>query len=178
MHCPFCQHPNNRVLESRSAESGRSIRRRRECLCCARRFTTYERIEYVPITVVKRDGHSELFDRSKVLRGLVRACEKTEVSSQLMETIVDDIEADLQQRANREVDSVEIGEMVLAKLQPINEVAFVRFASVYRQFKGIRDFTDTLKQLRNQSNEQHEHLSLEEMEQGTEQPTLAISTTN
>jgi transcriptional repressor NrdR len=99
MHCPFCQHVNNRVLESRSAESGRSIRRRRECLRCQRRFTTYERIEYVPITVTKRDQDNELFDRSKVLRGIVRACEKTDVSPQLMESIVDDIESELQQRA-------------------------------------------------------------------------------
>ena len=147
MHCPFCQHINNRVLESRSAEAGRSIRRRRECLRCKRRFTTYERIEYVPVTVIKRNQENERFDRSKVLRGIVRACEKTEVSSQIMEGIVDDIEAELQQRANREITSAEIGELVLSKLQNINEVAFVRFASVYRQFQGIRDFADTLKQL-------------------------------
>lgn len=151
MHCPFCQHPNNRVLESRSAEAGRSIRRRRECLRCERRFTTYERIEYVPITVVKRNNDHELFERSKVLRGLVRACEKTPVSSQVIETIVDDIEAELQQRASREVRSAEIGEMVLAKLQTINEVAFVRFASVYRQFQGIRDFADALSLLQDNS---------------------------
>jgi transcriptional repressor NrdR len=147
MHCPFCQHPNNRVLESRSAEAGHSIRRRRECLRCARRFTTYERIEYVPITVIKRSEEQELFERSKVLRGIARACEKTDVSSQAMENIVDDIEADLQQRNNREVNSTEIGEMVLARLRPISEVAFIRFASVYRQFQGIKDFTNTLSQL-------------------------------
>jgi transcriptional repressor NrdR len=147
MHCPFCQHLNNRVLESRSAEAGRSIRRRRECLRCERRFTTYERIEYVPVTVIKRSDDRELFERSKVLRGIVRACEKTPVSSLAMEAIVDDIEAELQQRATREVTSVELGEMVLAKLQVMNEVAFVRFASVYRQFQGIRDFAETLSQL-------------------------------
>jgi transcriptional repressor NrdR len=147
MHCPFCQHANNRVLESRSAESGRSIRRRRECLRCKRRFTTYERIEYVPVTVIKRNQENELFDRSKVLRGIVRACEKTDVSPQMMESIVDDIESELQQRTTREITSAEIGELVLAKLKSINEVAFVRFASVYRQFQGIRDFTDTLQQL-------------------------------
>jgi transcriptional repressor NrdR len=149
MHCPFCQHPNNRVLESRSAEAGHSIRRRRECLRCERRFTTYERIEYVPITVIKRDDAHELFDRSKVLRGISLACEKTDIPSKQMENIVDDIEADLQQRNNREVSSVEIGEMVLARLKPLSEVAFIRFASVYRQFQGIRDFTDTLNQLQN-----------------------------
>ncbi|TVP67609.1 MAG: transcriptional regulator NrdR [Leptolyngbya sp. LCM1.Bin17] len=152
MHCPFCQHPNNRVLESRSAEAGRSIRRRRECLRCERRFTTYERIEYVPITVIKRNSDHELFERSKVLRGIVRACEKTPVTPQTIETVVDDIEAELQQRASREVNSAEIGEMVLAKLQTINEVAFVRFASVYRQFQGIRDFTDALSLLQDQAN--------------------------
>lgn len=150
MHCPFCQHLNNRVLESRSAEAGRSIRRRRECLRCERRFTTYERIEYVPVTVIKRSEDRELFERSKLLRGIVRACEKTPVSSLAMESIVDDIEAELQQRATREVASAEIGEMVLTKLQALNEVAFVRFASVYRQFQGIRDFAETLSQLQDE----------------------------
>jgi transcriptional repressor NrdR len=154
MHCPFCQHPNNRVLESRSAESGQSIRRRRECLRCGRRFTTYERIEYVPITVIKRSEEQELFERSKVLRGIVRACEKTDISSKKMENIVDDIEAELQQRSTREISSSEIGEMVLNRLKPLSEVAFIRFASVYRQFQGIRDFTDTLNQLqRSQEND-------------------------
>ena len=147
MQCPFCQHPNNRVLESRSAESGRSIRRRRECLECNRRFTTYERIEYVPITVLKRDGDRESFDRSKILRGIARACEKTGISLQKMESVVDDIEAELQQRASREVESSEIGELVLRHLQAISEVAYVRFASVYRQFRGIRDFAETLNHL-------------------------------
>jgi transcriptional repressor NrdR len=160
MHCPFCQHPHNRVLESRSAEAGHSIRRRRECLRCARRFTTYERIEYVPITVIKRSEEQELFERSKVLRGIARACEKTNISTPMMESIVDDIEADLQQRSSREVSSTEIGEMVLSRLKPISEVAFVRFASVYRQFQGIRDFTEALRQLQTSSSAQdlnHDH---------------------
>ena len=147
MQCPFCQHPNNRVLESRSAESGRSIRRRRECLECNRRFTTYERIEYVPITVIKRCGDRESFDRSKILRGITRACEKTGISLSKMESVVDDIEAELQQRSSREVESSEIGELVLRQLQLISEVAYVRFASVYRQFRGIRDFAETLNHL-------------------------------
>jgi len=154
MHCPFCQHPNNRVLESRSAEAGHSIRRRRECLRCGRRFTTYERIEYVPVTVIKRNEEQELFDRSKVLRGIARACEKTDIPSQSMGKIVDDIEAELQQRSTREVSSSEIGEMVLSRLKPLSEVAFIRFASVYRQFQGIRDFTDTLNQLQNHQQSQ------------------------
>ena len=147
MQCPFCQHANNRVLESRSAESGRSIRRRRECLKCNSRFTTYERIEYIPITVIKRNGNRELFNRSKLLRGIVRACEKTGTDAARLETIVDNIEADLQQRATREIASGDIGELVLEQLRPLSEVAYVRFASVYRQFTGIRDFADALSHL-------------------------------
>ncbi|MFM7603037.1 MAG: transcriptional regulator NrdR [Pseudanabaena sp.] len=144
MLCPFCQHTDSRVLESRSAEAGCSIRRRRECLNCQRRFTTYERIEFVPITVVKRDGVSESFDRSKLLRGMIRACEKTGVSQTALESIIDEIEAQLQVRDRHQVSSVEIGEMVLQYLQDVSEVAYVRFASVYRQFKGVRDFAEAL----------------------------------
>ncbi|MBE9177149.1 transcriptional regulator NrdR [Oculatella sp. LEGE 06141] len=147
MRCPFCQFPDNRVLESRSAESGQSVRRRRECLQCDRRFTTYERIEFVPVIVIKRNSDRESFDRSKLLRGVMRACEKTGVSSLALEALVDEIEADLQQRAVREVPSNEIGELVLQHLQNLNEVAYVRFASVYRQFRGIRDFADALNHL-------------------------------
>ena len=149
MRCPACQHPDNRVLESRSAESGQSIRRRRECLQCGHRFTTYERIEFIPITVVKRDGQRESFDRSKLLRGVVRACEKTGVSASQQETLVDEIESDLQQRSIREIASNEIGELVLESLRLLSEVAYIRFASVYRQFRGIRDFVDTLHDLQN-----------------------------
>jgi len=148
MQCPFCQHTDSRVLESRSAEAGQSVRRRRECLSCRRRFTTYERIEFVQITVIKRDGQRESFDRSKLLRGIIRACEKTGVSLEQQEALVDEIEAELQQRAVREVTSAEIGDLVLARLQPLSEVAYIRFASVYRQFQGIRDFIDTLDRLR------------------------------
>ncbi|MEO0868362.1 MAG: transcriptional regulator NrdR [Cyanobacteria bacterium J06642_11] len=147
MQCPFCQHANNRVLESRSAEAGRSIRRRRECLKCEGRFTTYERIEYVPVTVIKRSGSRELFNRSKLLRGIVRACEKTGLDGARLETLVDNIEMLLQQRSTREIASEDIGELVLQQLKPLNEVAYVRFASVYRQFTGIRDFADTLNHL-------------------------------
>lgn len=155
MQCPFCQHPNNRVLESRSAESDRSIRRRRECMDCERRFTTYERIEYVPVTVLKRGGDRESFDRSKLLRGIVTACEKTGVSPHAVELLVDEIEAELQQKAVREVTSGEIGERVLNRLQRLSEVAYVRFASVYRQFQGIRDFTETMSQLESQLEDDH-----------------------
>lgn len=149
MRCPFCQFPDNRVLESRSAESGHSVRRRRECLRCGRRFTTYERIEFVPVVVLKKSGERESFDRSKLLRGIVTACEKTGISHAELENVVDEIEAELQQRSAREVASSEIGELVLKHLQTLNEVAYVRFASVHRQFKGIRDFVETLNHLQN-----------------------------
>ncbi len=160
MQCPFCQHPSNRVLESRSAESERSIRRRRECLECERRFTTYERIEYVPITVVKRGGNRESFNRSKLLRGIVTACEKTGISARTVEVLVDEIESGLQQQAIREVTSEEIGERVLRSLQQVSEVAYVRFASVYRQFQGIRDFTEALSHLEDKDNRSGEVIEL------------------
>lgn len=147
MRCPFCQHPDNRVLESRSTEAGQSIRRRRECLDCQRRFTTYEHIEFVPITVLKQNGERESFDRSKLLRGIVRACQKTGIAIARLEALVDEIESQLQQRAVREVTSLEIGELVLKQLQTLSEVAYVRFASVYRQFRSIQDFIETLEEL-------------------------------
>jgi transcriptional repressor NrdR len=118
-------------------------------LKCARRFTTYERIEFVPITVLKRNGDRESFDRSKLLRGIIRACEKVEASSMQIEAIVDEIEAELQQRAVREVPSSEIGELVLQHLRNLSEVAYIRFASVYRKFQGIHDFVETLNHLQN-----------------------------
>ncbi|MEM8830530.1 MAG: transcriptional regulator NrdR [Cyanobacteria bacterium P01_G01_bin.19] len=151
MHCPNCQHTESRVLESRSTESGQSIRRRRECLNCKRRFTTYERIELVPITVIKRDNGRESFDRAKLLRGLLRACEKTTVSHQKAEAIVDSIEARLQQNSGREFTSSEIGELVLQSLRYENEVAYIRFASVYRKFQGIKDFIETLNHLQQEN---------------------------
>lgn len=147
MQCPFCQHPDNRVLESRSTEAGQSIRRRRECLNCQRRFTTYERIEFVPITVLKQNGDRESFDRSKLLRGMVRACQKTGISAMRLEALVDEIESELQQRTVKEVPSLEIGELVLQHLKCVSEVAYVRFASVYRQFQSIGDFVETLDAL-------------------------------
>lgn len=150
MQCPFCQHPDNRVLESRSTEAGQSIRRRRECLSCQRRFTTYERIEFLPITVLKQNGERELFDRSKILRGILHACQKTGIPTVRLEAMVDEIESELQQRSVREVKSLEIGELVLQQLKLLSEVAYVRFASVYRQFQGIRDFVETLDDLSRQ----------------------------
>lgn len=153
MRCPYCQHTDSRVLESRSTEAGQSIRRRRECLQCKHRFTTYERIEFVPVTVIKRDDRRESFDSSKLLRGIIRACEKTGIPQVRLEALVDEIEAELQQRTVREVTSNEIGELVLQHLQSLSEVAYVRFASVYRQFQGIRDFVETLDRLKSHVNE-------------------------
>ncbi len=148
MRCSVCCHTDSRVLESRAAEAGRSVRRRRECLRCGHRFTTYERVEFVPIVVLKRNGDRESFDSSKLLRGIMRACEKTGLSLEAQERVVADVEAEIEQRTVREVTSAEIGELILQALRPLNEVAYIRFASVYRKFQGIRDFVDTLEQLR------------------------------
>ena len=156
MHCPYCQHTESRVLESRSTEAGQSIRRRRECLNCKHRFTTYERIEFVPITVIKRDNSRESFDRSKLLRGLIRACEKTEIPYNKIEAIVDNIVAKLQQNLEREFQSAAIGELVLKYLRPESEVAYIRFASVYRNFQGIKDFVETLDRLQNEKSQEQD----------------------
>ena len=145
VQCPSCQNTDSRVLESRAADGGRSVRRRRECLNCEFRFTTYERVETVPITVIKRNGNRETFSRSKLLHGLSRACEKTGLAPERLETIVDELELTLQQRNGREVSSHDIGELVLEQLKELSEVAYVRFASVYRQFSGVSDFVATLE---------------------------------
>ena len=148
MQCPSCQNTDSRVLESRSADSGRSVRRRRECLNCDFRFTTYERVETIPIYVLKKSGAKELFNRSKIINGLNRACEKTLIHGSKIEFIVDEIELELHQGVCKEIKSIEIGEMVLTHLKDINEVAYIRFASVYRQFNGINDFMKTLEALK------------------------------
>ena len=148
MQCPSCQNTDSRVLESRSADSGRSVRRRRECLNCDFRFTTYERVETTPITVLKRNGAKELFNRNKIISGLSRACEKTLMNESKIDLIVDEIELELHQGVRKEINSIEIGEMVLTHLKDINEVAYIRFASVYRQFNGINDFMKTLEALK------------------------------
>ena len=145
MQCPSCQNTDSRVLESRAADGGRSVRRRRECLNCEFRFTTYERVETVPITVIKRNGNRETFSRSKLLHGLSRACEKTGLAPERLETLVDELELTLQQRNGREVSSQDIGELVLEQLKGVSEVAYIRFASVYRQFSGVSDFVATLE---------------------------------
>ena len=152
MQCPSCQNTDSRVLESRAADGGRSVRRRRECLNCDFRFTTYERVETAPITVIKRNGNREIFSRSKLLHGLNRACEKTGLDASRLETLLDDLELQLQQRSGKEVNSAEIGELVLKELKQISEVAYIRFASVYRQFRGIDDFVSTLETMNAEQN--------------------------
>ena len=152
MQCPSCQNTDSRVLESRSADGGRSVRRRRECLHCDFRFTTYERVETVPINVIKRNGSREIFSRSKLLHGLNRACEKTGLDATKLEAMVEDVELQLQQRAGRDISSAEIGELVLIELKGISEVAYIRFASVYRQFRGIDDFVATLETMSSDKN--------------------------
>ena len=154
MQCPSCQNTDSRVLESRSADSGRSVRRRRECLNCDFRFTTYERVETTPITVLKKNGAKELFNRTKIISGLSRACEKTLINESKIKFIVDEIELKLNQGIRKEVETIEIGEMVLTQLKEINEVAYIRFASVYRQFHGINDFITTIDSLKPLKKEQ------------------------
>ena len=147
MKCPFCGYTESKVVDSRPAEDGEKIRRRRECLKCSRRFTTYEVIETIPIMVIKKDKSREAFDRNKLLRGLVRACEKRPVSVELLDSMVEEIEADLQNSLQREVPSSKIGELVMEKLKSVDEVAYVRFESVYRQFGDINSFMQELKTL-------------------------------
>ena len=137
MRCPFCGYAESKVIDSRPAEEGSTIRRRRECLSCKKRFTTYEIMERLPLVVVKRDGSRQTFDRIKVMNGMLRACEKRPVSLSALEKIADDIEQDLQNSLEREVSTTEIGEMVMKKLKGVDEVAYVRFASVYRRFQDI-----------------------------------------
>ncbi|MBR5283506.1 MAG: transcriptional regulator NrdR, partial [Clostridia bacterium] len=147
MKCPFCGYSESKVVDSRPTDEGSSIRRRRECLSCASRFTTYETVEYLPIIVVKKDGSRQTFDRSKLLSGLVKACEKRPVSLAQLEQVVTDIELNISNSLNREVTSEYIGELAMKQLKAIDEVAYVRFASVYRQFKDINTFMDELTKL-------------------------------
>lgn len=147
MKCPFCGYSESKVIDSRPAEEGATIRRRRECLDCKKRFTTYEVIERMPLVVIKRDGSRQSFDRVKLINGMVRACEKRPVTLAQLEGIADEIEQELQSRIDREVDSVDVGEMVMRRLKNIDEVAYVRFASVYRSFKDINTFMEELSKL-------------------------------
>ncbi|MEN2467490.1 transcriptional regulator NrdR [Ornithinibacillus sp. FSL M8-0202] len=147
MRCSNCQNKNTKVLDSRPIEEGRSIRRRRECEKCGYRFTTFERIEEVPLIVVKKDGNRQEFSREKLVRGLIRACEKRPVSIEQIESIAFDVEKALRNTGASEIDSEEVGEMVMERLSTVDDVAYVRFASVYRQFKDINVFLDELKDL-------------------------------
>ena len=147
MKCPFCGYTESKVIDSRPAEEGATIRRRRECLACQKRFTTYEIIERLPLVVVKRDGSRQTFDKVKLINGMVRACEKRPVPLTTLEKIADEIEQELQSGLEREVKTVDIGEMVMSRLKAVDEVAYVRFASVYRSFKDINTFMDELTKL-------------------------------
>ena len=147
MKCPFCSHLEDKVVDSRESKEGEVIRRRRECLACAKRFTSYERIEQIPNVVVKKDGRRERFDRDKVLAGLMRACEKRNVSMATLEGIADGVEQLVQESPDREVPSTVIGEHLMERLRELDKVAFVRFASVYRDFKDVDQFMAELKGL-------------------------------
>ncbi len=147
MKCPFCGHTEDRVVDSRVGRDGDFIRRRRECLKCSRRYTTYEYIEDVLPMVVKRDGRREPFDRAKLRNSILKACEKRSVGVQAGDNVVADVEARLHERAEKEVSSLELGDLVMTKLQQLDQVAYVRFASVYRQFKDIAQFMDEVKGL-------------------------------
>ena len=147
MKCPYCGHEEDKVVDSRSSQEGDAIRRRRECLKCQRRYTTYEHIEGVSLMVFKKDGRRESFDRKKVLSGLVKSCEKRPISVEKLEETVDDIERTLQRNFDKEVASVEIGELIMQRLGKLDQVAYVRFASVYREFKDVNQFMKELKQI-------------------------------
>ena len=147
MKCPFCGYGESKVIDSRPAEEGTSIRRRRECLSCGKRFTTYETVESLPMVVVKKDGSRQSFDRQKVLGGMIRACEKRPVPLAELEKIAEEIEQDLQNSMEREVSTEDIAEKVMARLRTVDQVAYVRFASVYRQFKDIDTFMTELNKL-------------------------------
>lgn len=149
MKCPYCGELESKVIDSRPTEDGEKIRRRRECLGCAKRFTTYEIVETVPLMVIKKDRSRQAFDRQKLLAGMLRACEKRPVSYQMLETAVDNIEQSLLNSYEREVTSIHIGELAMAELKKIDEVAYVRFASVYRQFGDLNTFMDELKDMLN-----------------------------
>ncbi len=147
MKCPFCLHEDDKVIDSRASNEGKSVRRRRECLKCKKRFTTYEYVEEVPLMVIKKDGRRESFDRNKIISGILKACEKRPVSVEKVETLVDRVEKELQKSFDKEVKAGVIGELVMEHLHKLDEVAYVRFASVYRQFKDINQFMKELKDL-------------------------------
>ena len=147
MKCPFCTEIDNKVIDSRLSKDGSVIRRRRECLLCSRRFTTYEHIEEIPVTIVKKDGRREVFNREKVYSGMKKACEKRDISINVIEDFIDDLERDLKETGEKEIPAHILGEKIMEKLHEIDDVAYVRFASVYREFKDVNDFVSELKSL-------------------------------
>ena len=147
MRCPFCAHIDDKVIDSREGRTGDTIRRRRECLKCSRRFTTYERIDEIPYMVIKKDGRRERFERQKILQGLLKACEKRPVPTPKLEAIVDEIEGVVQEATERELTTTEIGELIMRGLKKLDKVAYVRFASVYMDFKDVQEFMSELKNL-------------------------------
>lgn len=151
MKCPFCQDDNDRVIDTRASQDGSAVRRRRECLACKRRYTTYERIEATTVKIVKKDGAREPFDHSKIKRGLEKACWKRPVSDAALEAIIAAVENDVETNFESEVDSSHVGRLVMQRLRELDEVAYVRFASVYRQFKDVHDFVTELKPMLAQS---------------------------
>ena len=152
MKCPFCSHENTRVIDSRPAEDNNSIRRRRVCDECGKRFTTYEKIETIPLIIIKKDNNREAYDRAKIEAGVLRACHKRPVSAQQITTLVDEVENEIFNREEREIPSETIGELVMNKLKDLDAVAYVRFASVYREFKDVNTFMDELKSVLNDKN--------------------------
>ena len=148
MHCPFCDHTEDKVLESRETEEGRAVRRRRECMKCGERFTSYERIELRPLTVVKRSGQREQFSREKLFGGIFRSCEKRPVPLDTIEALVDEVELFAYREWGREVETKNLGELIMSRLQKIDQVAYVRFASVYRQFEDVSEFVKEVKVLK------------------------------
>jgi transcriptional repressor NrdR len=147
MKCPFCGEIDNKVIDSRLSKDGNVIRRRRECILCSRRFTTYEHIEEIPVMIVKKDGRREVFSREKVRSGLQKACQKRDISINVIDEFLDELERDLREAGEKEISSNKIGEKIMAKLHEIDDVAYVRFASVYREFKDVNDFVSELKNL-------------------------------
>ncbi|MFQ6083535.1 MAG: transcriptional regulator NrdR [Candidatus Aminicenantia bacterium] len=147
MKCPYCECLENRVIDSRESKDGLTIRRRRKCLDCGKRFTTYERIEEIPYMVIKKDGRRELFDRNKLLHGLLKACEKRPVPVKTLEKIADEVEFILQEKPEKEISTSEIGQVLMKKLKELDKVAYVRFASVYREFKDVIEFKKELENL-------------------------------
>jgi transcriptional repressor NrdR len=147
MKCPFCGIMDNKVIDSRVSKDGSVIRRRRECIDCSRRFTTYEHIEDIPIMIMKKDGRREIFNRDKVRSGIQKACQKLDISVNIIEECIDDLERDLRETSEKEIPSKFIGENIMARLHQLNDIAYVRFASVYREFKDVNDFVSELKKL-------------------------------